>query len=134
MTKVVRAGSPAKNFPTAALSSSGVRAMSDAEKPQRDYRDTVFLPKTDFPMKAGLPQKEPAILTRWKEADLYGQLRAARAGREKFILHDGPPYANGDIHIGHVLNKTLKDLVVRTQKLTRAAEQIQSKLLCSAIV
>nr|WP_314446977.1 isoleucine--tRNA ligase [uncultured Sphingomonas sp.] len=92
--------------------------MSDEQTPtKRDWRDTVFLPKTAFPMKAGLPQKEPAILARWKEADLYGQLRKARDGREKFILHDGPPYANGDIHIGHVLNKTLKDLVVRTQTL-----------------
>lgn len=92
--------------------------MSDEQTPaKRDYRDTVFLPKTGFPMKAGLPQKEPAILARWKEADLYGQLRKAREGREKFIFHDGPPYANGDIHIGHVLNKTLKDLAVRTQNL-----------------
>ena len=90
--------------------------MSD-DQTKRDYRDTVFLPKTAFAMKAGLPQKEPAILARWKEQDLYGQLRAARAGREKFIFHDGPPYANGDIHIGHVLNKTLKDLAVRTQNL-----------------
>ncbi len=84
---------------------------------KRDYRDTVFLPKTDFPMKAGLPQKEPAILAKWKQDDLYGQLRKARAGREKFILHDGPPYANGNIHIGHALNKTLKDMVTRTQGL-----------------
>jgi isoleucyl-tRNA synthetase len=84
---------------------------------QRDYRSTVFLPKTDFPMKAGLPQKEPGILARWQEADLYGQLRAARAGAEKFILHDGPPYANGDMHIGHALNHILKDMVVRTQSL-----------------
>ncbi|MEO6582558.1 MAG: class I tRNA ligase family protein, partial [Sphingomicrobium sp.] len=90
--------------------------MSDApEKP--DYRHTVFLPKTDFPMKAGLPQKEPAILAGWQGQDLYGQLRKARAGREKFIFHDGPPYANGDIHIGHALNHTLKDMVVRTQTL-----------------
>ncbi len=90
--------------------------MSDApEKP--DYRSTVFLPKTDFPMKAGLPQKEPAILAKWQAEDLYGQVRAARSGREKFILHDGPPYANGDIHIGHTLNKVLKDMVVRTQTL-----------------
>ena len=90
--------------------------MADAPtKP--DYRSTVFLPRTDFPMKAGLPQKEPAILARWKEQDLYGQVRKARAGREKFIFHDGPPYANGDIHIGHTLNKTLKDMVVRTQTL-----------------
>ncbi|WP_118856238.1 isoleucine--tRNA ligase [Sphingomonas mesophila] len=86
-----------------------------SEKP--DYRATVFLPKTDFPMKAGLPQKEPAILARWEADGLYRQLRAARSGREKFILHDGPPYANGDIHIGHALNKTLKDMVVRTQSL-----------------
>ncbi|MEL1251736.1 isoleucine--tRNA ligase [Aurantiacibacter gilvus] len=84
---------------------------------KRDYRDTVFLPKTDFPMKAGLPQKEPGILARWEEQDLYRQLRDSRAGREKFILHDGPPYANGDIHIGHALNKVLKDAVVRTQTL-----------------
>src|SRR3954453_15088472 len=82
-----------------------------------DYRSTVFLPRTDFPMKAGLPQKEPAILARWEAEDLYGQPRKARAGRDKFIPHDGPPYANGDIHIGHALNKTLKDMVVRTQTL-----------------
>jgi isoleucyl-tRNA synthetase len=84
---------------------------------KRDYRDTVFLPKTDFPMKAGLPQKEPGILARWQDEDIYAQLRAAREGREKFILHDGPPYANGDMHIGHALNHILKDMVVRTQTL-----------------
>ena len=90
--------------------------MSDA--PDRpDYRSTVFMPKTDFPMKAGLPQKEPAILAKWQEGDIYGQVRKARAGRAKFILHDGPPYANGDIHIGHALNHILKDMVVRTQTL-----------------
>ena len=84
---------------------------------QRDYRDTVFLPKTDFPMKAGLPQKEPLILAKWLEGNLEGQIRAARAGRDQFILHDGPPYANGDMHIGHALNHILKDMVVRTQTL-----------------
>ncbi len=84
---------------------------------KRDYRDTVFLPQTDFPMKAGLPEKEPKILARWQEQGLYAQLREAREGRKKFILHDGPPYANGDIHIGHALNKVLKDAVVRTQSL-----------------
>jgi isoleucyl-tRNA synthetase len=90
--------------------------MADApDKP--DYRSTVFLPRTDFPMKAGLPQKEPAILARWESEGLYQKIRKARAGREKFISHDGPPYANGDIHIGHALNKTLKDMVVRTQTL-----------------
>jgi isoleucyl-tRNA synthetase len=83
----------------------------------KDYKDTVFLPKTDFPMKAGLPQKEPGILARWNEQDLYHKMREARAGREKFILHDGPPYANGDMHIGHALNHILKDMVCRTQSL-----------------
>ncbi|MFN2259521.1 MAG: class I tRNA ligase family protein, partial [Parasphingopyxis sp.] len=82
-----------------------------------DYKDTVFLPKTDFPMKAGLADKEPGILERWAATGLYEKLRAARRGREKFILHDGPPYANGNIHIGHALNKTLKDFVVRSQSL-----------------
>jgi len=90
--------------------------MADAPD-KTDYRSTVFLPRTDFPMKAGLPQKEPVIAARWAEEDLYGQLRKARAGRDKFIFHDGPPYANGDIHIGHALNHTLKDMVVRTQNL-----------------
>jgi isoleucyl-tRNA synthetase len=84
---------------------------------KQDYKDTVFLPKTEFPMKAGLPQKEPGILARWEEQDLYHKLREARAGRPKFILHDGPPYANGDMHIGHALNHILKDMVCRTQTL-----------------
>jgi isoleucyl-tRNA synthetase len=90
--------------------------MAEAPTPP-DYRDTVFLPKTDFPMKAGLPQKEPAILARWQELGLYQRLRETRAGAEKFILHDGPPYANGDMHIGHALNHILKDMVCRTQSL-----------------
>jgi isoleucyl-tRNA synthetase len=83
----------------------------------KDWRDTIFLPKTDFPMKAGLPQKEPAILERWQRLGLYQRLREQRETREKFILHDGPPYANGDMHIGHALNHILKDMVVRTQTL-----------------
>ena len=83
----------------------------------RDYRNTVFLPKTDLPMKAGLPQKEPGLLSRWQAEGIYQQIRKAREGREKFILHDGPPYANGDIHVGHALNHILKDMVVRTQTL-----------------
>ncbi|KQO51001.1 isoleucine--tRNA ligase [Sphingomonas sp. Leaf257] len=87
--------------------------MSDAP----DYRDTVFLPKTDFPMKAGLAAKEPAILDRWAKMGLYDRLRRERSGRERFILHDGPPYANGDIHMGHALNKVLKDIIVRSQTL-----------------
>ncbi|MDB5419228.1 MAG: ileS, partial [Phenylobacterium sp.] len=95
----------------------------DAEKPHgekqggRDYRATIFLPETPFPMRAGLPQKEPQILERWREIDLYNAIRAERqkAGRPLFVLHDGPPYANGAIHIGHSLQKTLKDFVVRSR-------------------
>jgi isoleucyl-tRNA synthetase len=84
---------------------------------QRDLKDTVFLPKTDFPMKAGLPQKEPIIAARWEAEKLYEQLRDLRRGRETFMYHDGPPYANGDMHIGHALNHTIKDMVCRTQNL-----------------
>jgi isoleucyl-tRNA synthetase len=83
----------------------------------RDYSETLFLPKTDFPMRAGLPQKEPEILARWEKLDLYGRLRTAAKGRARFVLHDGPPYANGNIHIGHALNKVLKDVVVRSQQM-----------------
>jgi isoleucyl-tRNA synthetase len=92
--------------------------MSDKpDTPPQDWRDTVFLPKTAFPMKAGLAQKEPAILARWAETGLYRQLREARKGAERFILHDGPPYANGDIHMGHAMNKILKDIIVRSASL-----------------
>ena len=87
--------------------------MTDAP----DYRDTVFLPKTDFPMKAGLAGKEPQILDRWARIGIYDRLREQRAGRTRFILHDGPPYANGDIHMGHAMNKVLKDIIVRSQSL-----------------
>ena len=86
-------------------------------KPERDYSETLFLPQTEFPMRAGLPQREPEILARWEKGDLYRQLRAAAKGRDKFILHDGPPYANGNIHIGHALNKILKDVVTRSQQM-----------------
>ena len=71
-----------------------------------DYKATLNLPKTDFPMRANLAQREPGILKQWQESNLYQQIRAARAGCEKYILHDGPPYANGDIHLGHAVNKT----------------------------
>lgn len=83
-----------------------------------DYRSTVFLPRTDFPMKAQLPQREPALLRRWTDMDLAGRLRAESAGRPKFTLHDGPPYANGHIHIGTALNKILKDAVNRSRQMT----------------
>ena len=98
--------------------------MSD--KPQKsaapksdgpDYSKTLFLPQTEFPMRAGLPQREPDILKRWNEIDLYGQLRESAKGRAKFVLHDGPPYANGNIHIGHALNKILKDVVTKSQQM-----------------
>ncbi len=80
---------------------------------QTDYKSTLNLPTTDFPMKANLPQKEPQLLEKWAKEDLYGQIREKSLGKPKFILHDGPPYANGDIHIGHALNKILKDIIVR---------------------
>ena len=82
-----------------------------------DYKSTIFLPKTDFPMKAGLPQREPETLAYWEKIDVYGQHRKAANGREKFTLHDGPPYANGHLHIGHALNKILKDVIVRSQQM-----------------
>jgi isoleucyl-tRNA synthetase len=82
-----------------------------------DYRPTVFLPKTSFPMRGDLPKREPAILARWQAMGLYRRLREASAGREKFVLHDGPPYANGHIHIGHAFNKVLKDVVNRSQQM-----------------
>ena len=82
-----------------------------------DYRPTVFLPKTDFPMRGDLPKREPQILARWEGMDLYRRLRETSRGREKFVLHDGPPYANGEIHLGTALNKILKDVVNRAQQM-----------------
>ena len=79
-----------------------------------DYSSTLYLPQTEFPMRAGLPQKEPEMAAKWKSMELYKKLRASAAGREKFVLHDGPPYANGNIHIGHALNKVLKDVITRS--------------------
>jgi isoleucyl-tRNA synthetase len=87
------------------------------EPKARDYSETLFLPRTDFPMRAGLPQKEPEILARWQKLGLYARLRAAAQARPRFVLHDGPPYANGNIHIGHALNKILKDVVTRSQQM-----------------
>ncbi|MGQ0610182.1 MAG: isoleucine--tRNA ligase [Paracoccaceae bacterium] len=81
-----------------------------------DYRDTVFLPETGFPMRAGLPQREPDWLARWQRIGVYDRLRG-KPGRQDFTLHDGPPYANGHLHIGHALNKILKDMVVRSQQM-----------------
>ena len=92
-----------------------------SEKPQKaeanDYSKTLFLPQTEFPMRAGLPQREPEILKSWNEIGLYNRLREQARGRTKFVLHDGPPYANGNIHIGHALNKILKDVVTKSQQM-----------------
>jgi len=82
-----------------------------------DYKHTLNLPRTDFPMRANLAKREPARAESWKTQDIYGQIRRARQGREKFILHDGPPYANGEIHIGHAVNKILKDVIVKARTL-----------------
>ena len=82
-----------------------------------DYKSTVYLPKTDFPMKAGLAKKEPELLAYWERLGLYKRQREQAKGREKFILHDGPPYANGNLHIGHALNKILKDVISRSQQM-----------------
>jgi isoleucyl-tRNA synthetase len=92
-----------------------------SEKPQKaeanDYSKTLFLPQTEFPMRAGLPQREPEILKSWNDIGLYDRLREQARGRTKFVLHDGPPYANGNIHIGHALNKILKDVVTKSQQM-----------------
>ncbi len=82
-----------------------------------DYKSTISLPQSDFPMRAGLPRKEPEIVARWDEMQLFERLREASKGREKFILHDGPPYANGHLHMGHALNKVLKDIINRSEQM-----------------
>jgi isoleucyl-tRNA synthetase len=119
--------------PAAKPKASRAPARKEAPKPQslvarlaaeslkvqtgRDWSETLFLPKTDFPMKAGLPEREPELLKRWERLGLFERLRAAARGREAFVLHDGPPYANANIHIGTGLNKILKDVVVRSQQM-----------------
>ncbi|MBN2311080.1 MAG: isoleucine--tRNA ligase [Candidatus Hydrogenedentes bacterium] len=97
------------------MSESTETQKSKSSKNQ--YKDTVNLPKTDFPMRANLPEREPEILARWDQMDLYGRMRSQCAGRPKFVLHDGPPYANGELHSGHALNKVLKDLVVKSKQM-----------------
>jgi isoleucyl-tRNA synthetase len=93
------------------------KTAAPAKPAANDYSKTLYLPQTEFPMRAGLPQREPEILKRWEEIGLYQKLRQASAGRAKFVLHDGPPYANGNIHIGHALNKILKDVVTKSQQM-----------------
>ena len=92
--------------------------MSAAAEAGRDYKETLFLPETPFPMRAGLPQQEPQTLARWERLGLYAQVRADGAARPKYVFHDGPPYANGNLHIGHALNNILKDFVVRSRQMT----------------
>src|SRR5215510_7678469 len=89
--------------------------MTTTKTPARDWSATLFLPKTQFPMKAGLPQLEPKLLARWAKLGLYHRLRVAARGRPKFILHDGPPYANANIHLGTALNKILKQYRAKGQ-------------------
>ncbi len=91
--------------------------MNDSPTEGRDYRGTVFLPKTSFPMKGDLPKREPAMLERWAKLGLWQRLREQSKGREQFVLHDGPPYANGNLHIGHALNKILKDVINRAAQM-----------------
>jgi isoleucyl-tRNA synthetase len=107
-------GKPASKGETAKAAPIEAAAVDGAP---RDWSKTLFLPKTAFGMKAGLPQLEPKLLERWERMGLYKRLRKAAKGREKFVLHDGPPYANGNIHIGTGLNKILKDAVVRSQQM-----------------
>ncbi|MDP9050412.1 MAG: isoleucine--tRNA ligase [Acidobacteriota bacterium] len=96
---------------------SAAASTVDRQAAPKPLKSTLNLPQTDFPMKAGLPVNEPKRLQQWEDEDLYGQIRRARAGAPRYILHDGPPYANGAIHLGHALNKTLKDFVVKTRTM-----------------
>lgn len=83
-----------------------------------DYKDTLLMPKTDFPMRGNLPNREPDMQKDWEEQDIYRLVQERTKDRPKFVLHDGPPYANGDIHMGHALNKILKDFIVRYKSMT----------------
>ncbi|MBN9246776.1 MAG: isoleucine--tRNA ligase [Hyphomicrobium sp.] len=100
-----------------AAGKAGAATEASPAEGGRDWGKTLYLPQTDFPMRAGLPELEPKLLKRWDEIGLYEKLRTQSKGRVKFTLHDGPPYANGNIHIGHALNKILKDLVVKSQQM-----------------
>jgi isoleucyl-tRNA synthetase len=109
------AGKPEATMPRSLVARLEAQALE--VQTGRDWSETLFLPKTDFPMKAGLPEREPELLKRWERLRLYERLRAEARGREKFVLHDGPPYANANIHIGTGLNKILKDVIVRSQQM-----------------
>ncbi|HYF33893.1 MAG TPA: class I tRNA ligase family protein, partial [Prosthecobacter sp.] len=90
---------------------------ADPAQTARNYKDTVLLPKTDFPMKADLVTREPQRLAKWLAGGLYERIQAQSKGRPTFILHDGPPFANGDVHMGTALNKILKDLIVKSKTM-----------------
>ncbi len=110
-----------KGAPQTSVSAKPAKSQAGAAEAAagdgRDWSKTLYLPETPFPMRAGLPDLEPKLLKRWDEIGLYNKIRAQSKGRVKFVLHDGPPYANGNIHIGHALNKILKDLVVKSQQM-----------------
>jgi len=91
--------------------------MSAETPAKKNYKDTVRLPKTDFPMKADLVTREPQRLAKWEAGGLYQRIMKQAAGRPKFVLHDGPPFANGDVHMGTALNKVLKDLIVKSKTM-----------------
>ncbi len=94
-----------------------------------DYKSTLNLPETGFPMRGDLAKREPGMLARWTDDDLYGIIRAAKKGKKTFILHDGPPYANGSIHIGHSVNKILKDIIVKSN---RKGFPVMTRRMCLA--
>ena len=87
---------------------------SEQSTMSQDYNATINLPKTDFPMRAGLPKREPEMLNRWKKLDVYGELLKKNQGKPRFSLHDGPPFSNGNLHMGHALNKSIKDIIIRS--------------------
>ena len=91
--------------------------MSLDDENKVDYRDTLLLPNTDLPMRANLPDREPDFLSKWNKDDLFSKIRKSSKGKKKFILHDGPPYANGNLHMGTALNKILKDVIIRSKQL-----------------
>ena len=97
---------------------SGCTVSDNSNTDSIDYKKTLNLPNTPFPMKGNLANREPAMLKQWVEADIYAQLRKHAEGRPTYILHDGPPYANGDLHIGHAVNKILKDMILKSKTLS----------------
>ena len=102
--------------------------MSADTAPKKNYKDTVLLPKTDFPMKADLVMREPQRLAKWEAGGLYQRIMKQMAGKPKFILHDGPPFANGDVHMGTALNKVLKDLIIKSKTILHLAAGCTLKL------